>query len=140
VVCFEVPGRPVDALLHEAAVSGDPAAAAYCIERVAPVVKRLHDQGLCHRDLYWNHFFAASRSEPPSLIDVERAFRPRWRRRRWQVKDLASLLASTPRGLSAAAPLRFLLAYLGGARDWKAWARAIARKAQRIRRHRPKYG
>lgn len=140
-----VPGRPMDALLREAVLGNDAASAtSYCIDVVAPLVRRLHEHGLFHRDLYWNHLFArslAARAEEPWLIDVGRLLRPRWRRTRWRIKDLAGLLASTPAGYSRTAMLRFLLRYLGDARrSWRPMARAIARKAARIRRHRPKYG
>lgn len=140
VVCLEVPGRPLDALLCEGLRSGDAAAVRFCALQIAPLVRRLHDQRLFHRDLYFQHLYAADFRSPPGLIDVERTFRPWWRRRRWQVKDLASLLSSTPAGLPRTAAVRFLFAYLGHRRSWKPLARAIARKARRIRRHRPKYG
>ena len=112
---------------------------AYCVTHVAPMVRRLHDLGLFHRDLYCNHLFVSDLDAPPSLIDVERTIRPRWRRRRWRVKDLASLLSSAPRGLPASAALEFLTAYLGDAPP-QALVKSIARKAERIARHRPKYG
>ena len=139
------PGRPLDALLLEAFRSGTMAAArAFACEVVAPMVGRLHGHGLCFRDLYWNHLFApaldAAHGEPV-LIDVERVFAPRWRRRRWRVKDLAGLLASLPVEVARSDALRFLRACLGGLpADWKALARAIGRKAARIRAHRPRYG
>ena len=60
VVTLEVPGRPMDAMLAAAvaAPAAREAAAAFCIDVVAPMVRRFHDLGLCHRDLYWNHLFA----------------------------------------------------------------------------------
>ena len=141
VVCLEVAGRPLDALLAEAARDGSTAIVDYCCRQVAPLVRRLHDLGWFHRDLYWNHLYTAGLDQSPSLIDVERTFRPLCRRRRWQIKDLASLLSSTPPGLPRAAPLRFLRAYLGrGGRLDRRLLRAILRKARRIQSHQPKYG
>jgi hypothetical protein len=138
-------GRPLDALLAEAhAASRFRAARTFAMAVVAPMVARLHGHGLCFRDLYWNHLFAEgldpARGEPV-LIDVERVFAPRWRRRRWRVKDFAGLLASLPVPCSRTDALRFLGRCLGGLpTGWKALARDIARKAARIRGHRPKYG
>jgi tRNA A-37 threonylcarbamoyl transferase component Bud32 len=143
VVSLEVPGRPLDALLREAVLSGtQAAAAAYCSEIVAPVVRRLHDSGLFHRDLYWNHLYAESPlGSEPRLIDVERVFRPRWRVSRWRVKDLAALLSSTPPEFSRTARLRFLRSYLvGSSSSWRELAPRIWRKAQRMKSRRPKYG
>lgn len=136
-----VAGRPLDLLLAEAAAAGQQRrAAAFAAQTVAPLVRRLHDQGLVFRDLYWNHLFAEDLlGAEPGFIDVHRVLRPRWRVRRWIVKDLAGLLASLPPGYSRAACLRFLRRYLGQ-RPSRSLVRAIVRKAERIRRHRPKYG
>jgi hypothetical protein len=115
---------------------------------VAKAVRRLHDQGLVFRDLYWNHLFARDLSpdSEPVFLDVERVFRPRWRWERWVVKDLAGLLASVPAALALRAGdgVRFLRSYLGA--DWPLRSRRhrlmrkIAAKAARIRAHRPRYG
>lgn len=146
LVCTAVAaGRPMDALLCEARAAGQwNAFRRYACEVVAPLVRRLHDQGLCFRDLYWNHLFAESLAPgapAPTWIDVERTFRPRWRRRRWQVKDLAGLWSSAAGAASVADGARFLRAYLGpSAGDWRGLARAVARKARRIAAHRPRYG
>lgn len=144
VVTLRVPGRAMDVLLHEAVASslaGD--AIGYCIECVAPMVRRLHDHGLFHRDLYWNHLFADGWDPEfePMVIDVERVFRPWLRRRRWCVKDLAALEASARGVGSRTDRLRFLIAYHGLLpSDWKRWVREVGAKADRIVRHRPKYG
>lgn len=139
-----VPGRPITALLVEGPL--DLRQQRYLVEHVAPVVRRLHAAGFVHRDLYWSHWFA-ERLDPaagePALIDVERVFRPRWRRRRWLVKDLAGLVASWPRPEPAPGlALRFLRAWQGGRLQpgWKSLARAVLRKAARIRRHVPRHG
>ncbi|MHC5066228.1 MAG: lipopolysaccharide kinase InaA family protein [Planctomycetota bacterium] len=143
-VCFlDVPGRPLDVLLAECE---QPQASLPFLGEVMVRCRSLHRQGYCYRDLYWAHLFAEHLDDPtavPALIDVERAFKPRWRRRRWWIKDLASLLASWP---AARQPrvlmLRLLRAYL--AEDfhgrWKDFARPVLRRAKKIRAHRPRYG
>ena len=84
---------------------------------VARLVARLHDKGYVHRDLYLSHIFYDSSSrgdEALRLIDLQRIIRPRWRLRRWIVKDLASLNYSAPAEcFSLADRLRWLLVYLG---------------------------
>ena len=144
VCTLEVPGRPVQALIAEAMEAGQRAVViAYAGGAVAPLVRRFHGEGLVFRDLYWNHLYAESLDEPfcePAFIDVERIFRPRWRWRRWQVKDLAGLLASLPLSAPPSILLRALHTYLGGReKPWRPLARAVITKAARIRRHRPRW-
>lgn len=139
-----VSGRPLDALLasrrHDRASAGERAAVA-----AALLVRRLHAHGWCHRDMYWNHLFAADldRLDAIAIIDVERVFRPRVRIRRWRVKDLAALVASWPASLEVDAEFwpRFVAAYDDGSavRDRRLCADVLA-KAQRIRAHAPRYG
>jgi tRNA A-37 threonylcarbamoyl transferase component Bud32 len=72
-----VSGRAMDLLLAQAAAERRTAEfASYALERVAPLIARLHAAGFVYRDLYWNHLFAAPDDEP-ILIDVHRAKRPR---------------------------------------------------------------
>jgi hypothetical protein len=84
---------------------------------VARLVGKLHRKGYVHRDLYLSHIFyddSAQGGESVQLIDLQRVIRPRWRRERWIVKDLASLNFSTPQNcLSRTERLRWLLVYLG---------------------------
>ena len=65
---------------------------------LAELVGRLHASGHVHRDLYASHVFLdeADQSIRLSLIDLARVFHPRWRRRRWRVKDVAQLKYSMP--------------------------------------------
>lgn len=141
-----VAGRSMDAWMQQAAAGGWGAELAdYAARCVAPLVRRLHDQRLVYRDLYWNHVFVVDprRSDAPVFLDVERVFRPRWRWRRWVVKDLAGLRASVPAGIvvSPRQELRFLRAYAGGSlRGLQGLCRAIRAKARRIGAHAPKFG
>lgn len=75
------------------------------------------------------------------LIDLQRVFRPRWRRRRWVVKDLAALDYSTPQErIGHWERLRFLCRYarachrFGSARTL---AELVGAKSARMRRRRP---
>jgi tRNA A-37 threonylcarbamoyl transferase component Bud32 len=138
-------GRPMDVVWLEASRRGTQSElAAWAVRVVAPMVRRLHGAGLVHRDLYWNHLLQDPErpDAEPYLLDVERVFAPRWRMRRWVVKDLAGLLASMPVAVSSADRLRFLRAYLGGVLQpgWKDLAEQIEHKAARIRGHVPRYG
>jgi hypothetical protein len=144
LVTAAVAGRPMDAWIVEAQQGGWlPQLAVFACRKVAPVVRRLHDHGLVYRDLYWNHVFAEDpRADGAvALIDVERVLRPRGWWRRWVVKDLAGLLASSPAPVPDRVGLRFLRACVRGPlRDHRALVAAIVNKAQRIRRHVPRYG
>ena len=87
------------------------------VPATASLISRLHGCGYIHRDLYLSHLFYDP-SQPVDrslrLIDLQRVIRPRWRLRRWIVKDLASLNFSTPSGLvSRSDRLRWLRRYLG---------------------------
>lgn len=115
----------------------------YVCEQVAPRVRALHDAGLCYRDCYWNHIFAADprQGSAPTFLDVERVLRPRWRFARWRVKDLAGLLSSAPATWRGRAALRFLRAYCGGGlRGQRSLLVAVQAKAARILAHQPRYG
>ncbi len=144
VCTLQAPGRPVQLLMADAVEAGQQASIqTYLDTVVAPMLQRFHGSGLVYRDLYWNHLYAESLddlSTEPTFIDVERIFRPRFRWRRWQVKDLAGLVASLPPTANPTILLRPFHTYLGG-RDqpWRPLAKSVLRKAARIRRHKPKY-
>ncbi len=144
LVTVGLPGRALDAWAVDAADAGWlDELVAYACEHVAPRVRLLHDRGLAYRDLYWNHVWCEDprRGTAPMFLDVERVFQPRWRRRRWLVKDLAGLLASVPVELPPRAALRFLRIYFGEPlAPHRRLLAAIERKADRIRRHSPRYG
>jgi tRNA A-37 threonylcarbamoyl transferase component Bud32 len=107
------------------------------------LVARFHGAGFIHRDLYLQHVLLRATDGELVLIDVGRARRrPMWRSR-WYVKDLASLLHSTPGCVKAREKLAFLAGWLDvrgiksrGAR--RRFAAAILRKARRIAAHVPR--
>lgn len=146
LVTVGVAGRALDAWAVDAQrEQWLPELVRYACREVAPAVRRLHDQGLVYRDMYWNHLFArdprAADPESPVFLDCERILRPRWRWNRWVVKDLASLWASVPVPVGRRSALRFLRSYLSEPlRLHRQSILAIAAKAARIRRHTPLYG
>lgn len=75
------------------------------------------------------------------LIDLQRVFRPRWRQRRWVIKDLAALHFSTPiERVGMSERLRFLCRYVrecGRFGPARVLARLIDRKTRRMARRRP---
>jgi hypothetical protein len=110
----------------------------------ADLVARFHGRGYIHRDLYLSHIFydpsAADAGVPGlCLIDLQRVLRPRWRKRRWIVKDLASLDYSTPRTIASTTDrVRWLKRYLGVSKltaAGRSLIRSVGRKTRRIERH-----
>lgn len=111
------------------------------LDRLADFIARFHNTGFVHRDLYLAHIFINVDNDSAAvfaLIDLQRAFRPAIRKRRWVVKDLAALNFSTPTDRVAPTErLRFLSRYtrtcgqFGSARSL---ARSIRRKTDWMRR------
>lgn len=112
------------------------------IGRLASFIRRFHETGFRHRDLYLSHIFHSDRGEF-CLIDLARASRPILRRR-FQVKDIAQLHYSAPaESFTRADRLRFYLAYVDRRRlrpRDKAFIRKVIRKVHRMARHNCKRG
>ena len=115
---------------------------------LATLAARVHGAGLVHRDFYCAHVFM-DWQEPDqadlALIDLQRVFRPRFRWRRWMVKDLAALNHSVPPwAASNADRLRWLRRYLGKLQSKRFSDRSLIRatvaKTRRIARHSRKRG
>ncbi|MFQ5490181.1 MAG: lipopolysaccharide kinase InaA family protein [Phycisphaerae bacterium] len=129
------------ASLESYAVRHSQRVAKQMIAALADFVGRFHGAGWVHRDLYLCHVFVEWQDAEPSfrLIDLARMFRPRFRGRRWRVKDLAALNYSTPASVATPSDrLRFLKRYLAiGKLDpaGRRLARRIAVKTARIARH-----
>jgi tRNA A-37 threonylcarbamoyl transferase component Bud32 len=109
---------------------------------LAELAARLHECGWYHRDLYLEHWIAAG--ERLMLLDVGRARRDAYPRRRWFVKDIAALLHSCPSGVGARDRLRFLALYLDARRvqgrsQRRAFARDVLAKSRRIAAHAPRF-
>ena len=93
------------------------------LERVAQISRRLHENGVCHRDFYLCHFLLhcapgippEAQTDPQlSVIDLHRAMIRDRLARRWIEKDIAGLYFSSLQiGLTQTDLLRFLKLYTG---------------------------
>lgn len=105
---------------------------------LADLVRRLHDAGYVHRDLYASHVFLDCLADRVQLhlIDLARMFRPRWRAFRWRAKDLAQLKHSMPGDWIDNYWDAFMRQYIQqrGQRLWWRYSRAIDRKVASMRR------
>jgi hypothetical protein len=113
------------------------------VEQLAAFVRKFHDTGYRHRDLYLCHVFRTADGRF-FLIDLARVFKPMLLGALYRVKDVAQLHYSAPaKYVSRTDRLRFLRAYLGGDkldnRD-RAFARRINNKAKRMALHDVKHG
>jgi heptosyltransferase-2 len=112
------------------------------ISQLASFVKKFHETGYRHRDLYFSHIFYSD-SGDFYLIDLARAFRPTILRRRFQVKDIAQLYYSAPaKYFSNTDRLRFYLCYVGRNKlvnGDKNFIRKILHRANRMARHDAKH-
>jgi heptosyltransferase-2 len=104
------------------------------IRKLAAFVKKFHDTGFRHRDLYFSHVFWTHSGEF-FLIDLARALRPILFSQRYRIKDLAQLhYSASSKYFTKTDRLRFLHTYLDSAID-RVFARRITKKAERIARH-----
>ncbi|MCW8195755.1 lipopolysaccharide core heptose(I) kinase RfaP [Proteobacteria bacterium 005FR1] len=86
------------------------------IDAVADITRKIHQNGINHRDLYLCHFLLAQDSAPREprlyLVDLHRAQLRKRVPRRWLVKDLASIyFSSLDIDLDRKDVLRFLRRY-----------------------------
>jgi heptosyltransferase-2 len=113
------------------------------VTRFAAFIKRFHQTGYCHRDLYFSHIFYRT-DGIFCLIDLARAFKPAVLHRRFLIKDIAQIHYSAPAAhFSRSDRLRFYLAYTArnrlAARD-KAFIRKVLAKTNRMAKHDRKHG
>lgn len=113
------------------------------ISQLAGFVKKFHETGYCHRDLYLAHIFYSDSGEF-YLIDLARAFKPMIRHRRFLIKDIAQVYYSAPaKYFSKTDRLRFYITYSGRhklTKKDKAFIRKVINKARRMARHDMKHG
>lgn len=108
------------------------------IRDLATFIRKFHETGYRHRDLYFCHIFRTTDGQF-YLIDLARAFRPILLDARYCVKDLAQLNYSAPvRYFSRTDRMRFYIAYTGRPKltsQDKILVKKIIRKTGRIARH-----
>ncbi|UCD30012.1 MAG: hypothetical protein JSV03_05930, partial [Planctomycetota bacterium] len=112
-------------------------------DSLADFVADFHRRGFVHCDLYLSHIFICDygtlAEEGFKLIDLQRVFQPRCRKRRWVVKDLAALNYSVPAELVGTwERMRFLCRYVRRCEDFgtaRKLAKLVAAKTKRIARH-----
>jgi heptosyltransferase-2 len=113
------------------------------IRNLAAFIRKFHKTGYRHRDLYLCHIFCNSQSQF-TLIDLNRAFKPRFFSERYLIKDLAQLYYSAPGGtFTKSDRLRFFLAYLQKgnlSKKDKIFIKKVKSKAQKIAKHDRKHG
>ena len=108
------------------------------IIRLAGFIRRFHETGFRHRDLYLAHIFL-SKNGGLSLIDLHRCFQPKFLNQRYRIKDIAQLHYSCPGDMiSLCDRIRFYREYkkinkLTSAN--KTWVRKIHAKTRHIARH-----
>lgn len=112
------------------------------IEQLAKFVRKFHETGYRHRDLYLSHIFYNDSGEF-YLIDLSRAFRPLLLRQRYRIKDLAQLHYSAPgKYFSKTDRLRFFLSLTGKKRlnrNDKSVINRITKKSRRMAKHDKKH-
>jgi heptosyltransferase-2 len=113
------------------------------IRQLAAFVKRFHDTGYRHQDLYLSHIFRTIDGRF-CLIDLARVLKPWLLGVRYLVKDVAQLHYSAPACFfSNVDRIRFYLAYTGRLKltpQDKNFIRKTIRKARRMARHDAKHG
>ena len=113
------------------------------IARLAGFVKKFHETGYRHRDLYFSHIFYNS-SGQFYLIDLARVFKPRVFSERFRIKDIAQLFYSAPgKYFSHTDRLRFYLALYERkklTKKDKAFIKKVVKKTKRMARHDIKHG
>lgn len=113
------------------------------IYRLADFVRRFHETGYCHRDLYLSHLFLSD-EQTLYLIDLHRTFKPRIGSCYYRIKDIAQLHYSCPAAkISSSDRLRFYLAYAQMEKlttQDKKIIRQVHAKALRMAQHDRKHG
>ena len=111
------------------------------VRQIARLIRRLHEQGFYHRDLYLSHIFLCRDrhdNERLCLIDLQRVFRPLIYSQRWRVKDLAQFYFSARDYFNETDMTNFFKAYFQSdvlSSEKILLIRAIHRKANRIAKH-----
>lgn len=112
------------------------------IVNLAIFIRKFHNTGYRHRDLYLCHIFCNSQGQF-TLIDLNRVFKPFVFSEKYCIKDLAQLYYSAPGDkITKTDRLRFFLAYLQKenlSKQDKIFIKKIKSKAGRMARHDKKH-
>ncbi|OHB48397.1 MAG: hypothetical protein A2Y10_09760 [Planctomycetes bacterium GWF2_41_51] len=112
------------------------------IKNLAEFVRKFHDTGFRHRDLYLCHIFSDSHGNF-TLIDLNRAFKPLCFSKKYLIKDLAQLYYSSPGDtITKTDRLRFFLYYFQKEKLTKSdrsIVKKIKLKAERMAKHDKKH-
>ena len=130
--------QSLETQLPECFSSENPQKRKHFIDSLAKFIRKFHDTGFRHRDLYLCHIFYSQPSQF-TLIDLHRCFRPNFCPGRFRLKDIAQLYYSAPgKTISKTDRLRFYLRYTGkntlSASD-KSFIAKIKAKANRMAKH-----
>ncbi len=113
------------------------------LNQLAKYIKRFHNAGFRHRDLYLCHIFYDS-DNTFSLIDLARVFKPTLLAKKYLIKDLTQLYySSKASNFTKADKLRFYLAYMNQQSLTSKDKRTIAKikiKAAKMAKHDIKHG
>lgn len=108
------------------------------IIRLSQFAKKFHDTSYRHRDFYLAHIFYSD-DGAFYLIDLQRAFKPRFLAERFRIKDIAQLYYSAPgRTFSRTDRMRFYRSYQARKslnRSDKIIIKKIVKKVGRMARH-----
>ncbi len=111
-------------------------------KNLAAFVRKFHETGYRHRDLYLCHIFCNPQRQF-TLIDLNRVFRPAFFSQRYRIKDLAQLYYSAPGKIFTKTDrLRFFLAYMQKdklSKEDKIFIKKVKSKAQRMAKHDKKH-
>lgn len=111
------------------------------IRKTALLTRSMHDAGFYHRDFYLTHILLRQMREGIDLriIDLQRVIRYPCLKRRWRVKDLASLSYSSPgevfTGKDRLLYLKFYLGVIKFSEADRRLIKIIQRKTGRIDKH-----
>ncbi|MCA8968222.1 MAG: hypothetical protein KDC95_00510 [Planctomycetes bacterium] len=144
-----LPGEGLDEVFPRA----HPVARTRCaLADLLPLVRELHGAGYVHRDLYLGHVLGqlddSGRIRIHGLVDVARATTRHGWGHRLRVKDLAALFVSLAPWVETRILLRGFASYCAGSVLPARWCgrsgrrrllAAILARAERMRRHRPRF-
>jgi hypothetical protein len=113
------------------------------IKKLADFIRRFHESGFRHCDLYFSHIFHTAESKF-YLIDLQRVFKPLLLTQRSRIKDIAQLYYSAPaKYFSLTDRLRFYIRYTGTknlTRRDKRFIRKVNARAERTATHDANHG